>query len=310
MIGDINLPTVKIEERADNRTVFVVEPCYPGYGTTVGNALRRVLLGSLPGAAVIGVKIAGVDHEFSPINGLKEDAVQVILQAKKLRFRLTGEQTVTLKLKATKAGEVTGKDIELPAGVELINEDLVLGTLSGKDGFEMDIIVAPGRGYKTTEEIDEENFSIGTIAVDASFSPVQRVAYTVEPTRVGEMINYDKLTIDVLTDGTIDPETALRESAQILANQLSVFGAEIKDMTQIVAESKTEEDTQRDYTVDEINLSIRTTNALHNNGLETVSDILAVGPDKLSEMKGLGAKALDELTEKLEELGLKFEENN
>lgn len=308
MIADINLPTVKIEERAGNRTVFVIEPCYPGYGTTIGNAMRRVLLGSLSGAAVVAVKIAGVDHEFSPVEGVLEDAVQIILQAKKLRFKLHQDEPITLKLKVSKAGEVKGSDIDLPSNVELINDDIVLAHVADKGTLEMEIQVAPGRGYRSSEEIDEENFSIGTIAVDASFSPVQRVSFAVEPTRVGEMINYDKLTLDVLTDGTINPEDAVRESAQILANQLAVFGAEIKDMTTLLAESAPVGGDIRDFTVDEINLSIRTTNALHNNDLEKVSDILSVGPERLSEMKGLGAKALDEITAKLDELGLKFNE--
>lgn len=305
-MAEINLPTVKIEERAENRTIFVVEPCYPGYGTTIGNAMRRVLLGSLPGASVVAVKIMGVDHEFSPVPGVQEDAVQIILQVKKLRFKLHQNEPITLKLKASKAGEVKGSDIDLPSNVELINTDLVLAHVADKGTLEMEIRVAPGRGYQTTEQIDEEGFSIGTIAVDASFSPVQRVSFNVEPTRVGEMINYDKLTLDVLTDGTITPEDAIRESAQILANQLAVFGAEIKDMTTLIAESGQGASDMRDYTVDEINLSIRTTNALHNNNLEKVSDIIAAGSDKLSEMKGLGAKALDEVTAKLDELGYKF----
>lgn len=308
MIADINLPSVKIEERAGNRTIFVVEPCYPGYGTTIGNAVRRVLLSTLQGAAVIAVKINGVDHEFSPVEGVKEDAVQIVLQVKKLRFKLHQDEPITLKLKVSKAGEVKGSDIELPSNVELINGDIVLAHVADKGTLEMEIRVAKGRGYTASESMDEESFSIGTIAVDASFSPVQRVSFSVEPTRVGEMINYDRLTLDVLTDGTMSPEDAIRESAQTLANQLAVFGAEIKDMTTLMAEQATESHDVRDFTIDEINLSIRTTNALHNNSIEKVSDILAIGADRLGEMKGLGAKALDELTAKLEELGLKFNE--
>ncbi len=306
MMPEINLPTIKIEERADNRTVFVVEPCYPGYGTTLGNALRRVLLSSLPGAAVIAVKIAGVDHEFSPITGVKEDAVHIILELKKLRFQLHQDEPVTLHLKATKAGEVKASDIELPSTVELLTPDIVLANVAEKGALDMEIQVAKGRGYVASEAMDEANFSIGTIAIDASYSPVQRVSFAVEPTRVGEMINYDKLTIDILTDGTLDPEEALRSSAQILANQLAAFGAEIQDLTQIQAQSAAASTNIKDFTIDEINLSIRTTNALHNNEINTVADILSVGSDKLSEMKGLGAKALDEITTRLEELGVSF----
>ncbi len=306
MITEINLPTVKIEERADNRTVFVVEPFYPGHGTTIGNALRRILLSSLPGASVVAVKIAGVDHEFSPIPGVIEDAVQVILNLKKLKFQLNTDEPVTLHLKVSKGGPVLASAIEIPSQVELLTPDQHLATVSDKGTLEMDIQIAPGRGYMASEEMDEGSFSIGTIAVDAAFSPVQRVSFNIEPTRVGEMINYDKLVLDILTDGTVTPEEALKESAQILARQLSIFGANIEDLEVESEKSEATSGNVRDFSIDEINLSIRTTNALQNNNLNKVSDILEVGAEKLSEMKGLGAKALDEISERLEELGISF----
>ncbi len=304
MIEEINLPAIKIEEKAENRTVFAIEPCYPGYGTTLGNALRRVLLSSLPGAVIIGVKIKGVDHEFSPIQGVKEDAVQIILQLKKLRFKFHEEGPITIKLNSSKLGDVTGADFELPGNVELINPEVVLARVSEKGALEIEAQVARGMGYLSSEKIDERGFAIGTIAVDAAFSPVQRVSFEVEPTRVGEKINYDKLVLDVLTDGTITPEEAIKASAKILATQLTIFGADIEAIEEEVAEAVA--GVSKDYNVDEINLSIRTTNALVNNGIKKASEIIAIGPERLSEMKGLGAKALDEISERFTELGLSF----
>jgi len=306
MIEDISIPNIKIEEKALNRAVFVIEPCYPGYGTTLGNALRRVLLSSLPGAAVVAVKIAGVEHEFSPIPGITEDGVQVILNLKKLRFLLHDDGPVALKFKSAKTGEITGKELDIPSSVTLVNPDQYIATVAEKGALEMEIQVARGRGYLPSEAMDEKGFSIGTIAVDAAFSPVIKVMFNVEPTRVGEMINYDKLTLNVLTDGTITPEEAMRQSAQIFARQLSIFGVDLESLPVGEPQEEAAAIDAKDFSIDEVNLSVRTTNALTNNGISKVSEILELGPTRLSELKGLGAKALDEITSKLEELGLKF----
>src|SRR5680860_901651 len=186
----INIPKIKLEERAINRSVFVIEPFFPGYGTTVGNALRRILLSSLPGAAVIAVKIKGADHEFASVSGVKEDVVQIVLNLKKLRFMLHEDGPVTLKLNVSKGGEVKASDITLPSTVELMNPDNVIAHLSdSKSTLSMEIQVDIGRGYMPSTEMDGKAFSIGTIAIDASFSPVQKVAFLVEATRVAEMVN-------------------------------------------------------------------------------------------------------------------------
>lgn len=311
MLGEINVPNIKIQEKADNRTVFVIEPFFPGYGTTVGNALRRVLLGSLPGAAITAVKIVGVEHEFSPIPGVKEDAITVVLNLKRLRFELHEDGPVTIKLKVTKAGPVKASDFNLPSSVELINGDEIIATVADKGKLEIEIQVGRGRGYLPSEEIDDRNFTIGTIAIDAAFSPVERVSFKVEPTRVGEMINYDRLIIDILTDGTVTPDEALKQSAQILVDQLVIFGATPSDIeVPVSAGEEGEGEGRKDFEVDELNLSARTTNALTNNGINQVSDILSLGPEKLQEMKGLGAKAIDEITTKLNELNIKFSEES
>lgn len=306
MIDSINIPNIKIEEKALNRAVFVIEPCYPGYGTTLGNSLRRVLLSSLPGAAVVAVKIKGIDHEFSAIPGVKEDAVQVILNLKQLRFIMHEDGPISFTFKSSKAGDITGDDLNIPASVTLVNPDQYIANVSDKDALEMEVQIARGRGYIASEAMDEKGFSIGTIAVDAAFSPVVKVMFNVEPTRVGEMINYDKLTLNVLTDGTITPEEAVRESAKILAQQLSVFGVDLENLPVGEVEAESESANAKDFNIDEINLSVRTTNALTNNGIKKVSEILEIGAEKLSEMKGLGAKAIDEIADKLDELGIKF----
>ncbi|MDD5605812.1 MAG: DNA-directed RNA polymerase subunit alpha [Patescibacteria group bacterium] len=304
----INIPNIKVQEKADNRMVFVIEPFFPGYGTTVGNGLRRVLLSSLPGAAVIAVKIKGIDHEFSPIPGVKEDAVQVILNLKSLAFKMHDEETVSMKLKSTKAGTVTGRDIAVPSNVELINPDTEIATLASNSTLEIEIWIRPGRGYTPSEDIVITDMPVGTIAVDAAFSPIEKVAFKVEPTRVGEVTNYDKLTLDVLTDGTIAPNDALKQSAQILVDQLTIFGATPADIEEVAKTLKVETTDSKDYSIEEMNFSLRTSNALLNNGIKNVSDILNLGPEKLAELKGLGQKALDEIVNKLEELGLKFKE--
>lgn len=310
MTESINIPNIKLDEKAINRSVFVIEPFFPGYGTTVGNALRRILLSSLPGAAIVAVKIKGADHEFAPIIGVKEDAVQVVLNLKKLRFKLHEEGPVTLKLNVSKGGEIKASDITLTSSVELMNPDAVIAHLSdSKSNLTLEITVDNGRGYMPSTEMDDKAFSIGTIAIDASFSPVQKVAFTVEPTRVGETVNYDRLTIDILTDGTIAPEEALKQSAQILTDQLGVFGATPSEIVIETEDTVEEKGDARDFGIDEINLSVRTTNALNNNGFKKVGDILSVDPNELQELKGLGAKALDEITSKLNEFGLKFDKS-
>lgn len=304
----INIPNIKVQEKADNRMVFVVEPFFPGYGTTIGNALRRILLSSLSGAAITAVKIKGVDHEFSAIPGIKEDAVQVILNLKNLSFKMHDEQSVNMKLKVSKAGTITGKDIDVPSNVELINPEVEIATLSSNSTLDMEIWVQAGRGYVPSEDIAMQDLPIGAIALDASFSPVEKVAFKVEPTRVGEVTNYDKLTLDILTDGTIVPNDALKQSAQVLVDQLTIFGATPADIEEAAKALKVETSSTKDYNIEEMNFSLRTSNALMNNGIKTVNDILGLGAEKLGELKGLGAKALDEIMNKLEELGLSFKE--
>lgn len=207
-----------------NEGVLTVEPCSPGYGTTVGNALRRVLLSSLPGAAVTSVKIKGVDHEFSTIDHVKEDVVEIILNLKSLRMKLHSEEPVKVFLKASGEKAVTAKDFETNSSVDFVNPDQVLCTLTDKKAnLEMEVTIGPGRGYRTTEDRAKEKLELGNIAIDALYSPILNVSYKVEATRVGEKTDYDKLVLKVETDGTIDPKDAITKSVQILLDHFNLL---------------------------------------------------------------------------------------
>lgn len=210
-------------ERTNDGTL-VIEPCFHGYGTTLGNALRRVLLSSLPGAAVVAVKIKSVNHEFQAIENVKEDALEIILNLKSLRLKAFSDEPITLKLSVSGEKVVTAADIEPNADVEIVNPDLKLFTITDQKGkVEMELTVRKGRGYSSTEERARETSDLGTIAIDALFSPVRNVGYRVEDTRVGEITNYDKLVMTIETDGTITPEDAVKQSAQILMDHFSLL---------------------------------------------------------------------------------------
>lgn len=213
-----------IEGDRPNQGTLVVEPCSPGYGTTVGNALRRVLLSSLPGAAITSVKIKGVDHEFSTIKNVKEDVVEVILNLKALRMKLHAEEPVKLFLNASGEKTVTAADFEKNADVDIIDPEHVICTLTDKNAsIEMEVTVGPGRGYRSTEERAKEKLELGNIAIDALYSPVLNVSYKVEATRVGEKTDYDKLLLHVETDGTIDPKDAIQQSVTILLDHFNLL---------------------------------------------------------------------------------------
>ncbi len=205
----------------DHESVLTVEPLHHGYGTTVGNTLRRVLLSSLPGAAVVGMKIKGVQHEFSAVTGVKEDVLEIMLNLKQMRMKVHTEEPVTLKLTASKEGVVTASQIAPNSDVEIMTPDLVLCTLTDAISFEMDIVVSRGRGYMPTEEREEASTEIGMIGVDAMFSPVRQVGLRIENTRVGEITNYDKLIMNILTDGTVTPQEAVEHATKILLNHFT-----------------------------------------------------------------------------------------
>lgn len=220
-----------IKDKDPRKATLIVEPCYPGYGTTVGNALRRVLLSSLPGAAVVAVKIQGVDHEFATIPNVQEDVVQIILNLKQLRLKVFSAETVRLTLEAQGEKDVTAEDITASADVEIINTDLHIAELTSKDAkLSMEIFVRQGRGYVPIEEREEEIKEIGVIQIDSVFTPVRNVGYRVEDMRVGHKTNYDRLTMNIETDGTIDPADALKQATQILLDHFNlVLNANIEE---------------------------------------------------------------------------------
>ena len=253
----IPLPTkIELAESKKDWAKFIVEPCYPGYGTTLGNALRRVLLASLPGAAITAVKIEGVDHEFSTIPYIKEDIVAIILNLKLLRFKLHGDEAVALTLSVKGEKVVTAADFKGSSMIEVANSKQVIATLTDKAAsLSMEIIVNPGRGYVPVENREKESFDVGWIAIDSVYTPIKTVNYTVEHVRVGQITNYDRLLLEIETDGTIKPEEALTSSAQILVEHFTMF-ASLKPIAEIGAlkkkrtKAKKSEETAADATLD------------------------------------------------------------
>jgi len=308
MLHEIHLPEVKTVKEDGNIVTFAIEPLYPGYGMTLGNSLRRVILSSLPGAAVTAVKIEGVNHEFSTIKNVKEDVVEIILNLKKLCVKSFNDEIVSLKLVASGEGVVTAKQFEKNADVEIVNPELVIATLDNKSAkLELEIFVEKGRGYVPVEKRDGNKLGVGVIAVDALYSPIRRVRYNVESTRVGQMTDLDKLILEVESNGVITPAEAVKQASDILVDHFSVISGR-----KVAGEAECPEvvgsDEGSDILIEEVNLSPRTTNALINNDIKTVADILKLTDGELRTLKGFGSKAYDEVKEKLVELGFEVSE--
>lgn len=298
---EITLPSITPKDATKAEGQFVVEPLYPGYGTTVGTALRRVLLSSLPGAAITSVKFTGVDHEFSTVPGVKEDVIEILLNLKQVRFRLSGDEPVTVSLTKKGAGKVTAKDIEGTDRLEVVSKDAPIATLSDKKAaFDAELTIEKGRGYFPTERREEQKLPVGTIALDAIFTPVKRVNFQVENTRVGQMTNFDRLILNVVTDETISPEDAVKEAAQTLVSQFQL----LVDPEAVTAAAAAEEPAGDETAVEDAGLSARTANALLGNDLKTMQQVAALPEDQLNSLKGLGEKAVEEVKAKLAELGL------
>lgn len=291
---------VTVNPDKDNSAEVIIEPLPRNFGHTVGNALRRVLLNSLPGAAAIRVKIAGVSHQFSTLDGLQEDILEFILNLKELNFQLGDQDMVKVKLLASGKKTVTAKDLELPAGVTVSDPSKVLAHLtSPKSKLSAVITVAKGTGYVSSEEhtVDE----IGVIPLDASFSPIVNVTYTVESTRVGRHTDYDKVRLNLVTNGTIDPETAVRQAAEILSR----FFIQVHSPAPIEEEpSKTAKEKAPDGFVEDLDLPTRTTNALKKGGYEKLKDLAEASISDLNQVKNLGDKSVQEIVKKLKSKGI------
>jgi DNA-directed RNA polymerase subunit alpha len=316
MANHIHTPgLVAVDDHSDNSATFTVEPLHNGYGMTLGNSLRRVLLSSIAGAAVTSFKIEGVTHEFTTVPGVKEDVVDIMLNLKGIRFRVYGNEVQSLRIVKKGKGVVTAKDISTNADVEVVNPEHVIATVDDdKANFTMDLTVEIGRGYRTIEEGTAKKAS-DMIALDAVFTPVLRVRYKVENTRVGQVTDLDKLLLTVETDGSITPRDAFEEAAAILVNQYTALAGKTRVAVPEVATVGTaasgaaddaagDESSALNTSVEDMNLSARTYNALVNNDIHTVRDLLSLSDAELRDLKGFGSKALDEVKEKLAELEL------
>jgi len=308
MLYDIHTPELKKIKSEDNRASFAVEPLYSGYGMTLGNSLRRVLLSSLSGAAATAVKIDGASHEFSSLDGVNEDVVEIILNLKRLRFKVYSDEPQTVTISKTGKGEVTGADIQTSADVEVVNGAQHIATIDGaKTKLQMEIRVEKGRGYVPVEQREGEKLEVGMIAMDALYSPIIRVRYNVENTRVGQITDLDKLVLEVETDGTVTPEDAVAQAASILVGQFSVVAGNPVVPGAVSGEEAVEAGGDN-VMIEEINFTPRTSNALINNDIKTVKELRQLTDAELRELKGFGSKAYDEVKEKLAELGFNQED--
>jgi DNA-directed RNA polymerase subunit alpha len=308
---EIEKPRIECVETAENGTYgkFVIEPLERGYGITLGNALRRILLSSLPGVAANSIKIDGVLHEFSTIHGVKEDVAELILNIKGLALKMTGEGSRTVYIDAQGPGEVTGADIRTDGDIEVVNKDIHIATLDDDARLYMELNVNKGRGYVSQSKNKTDDKPIATIPVDSIYTPVKRVNYSVENTRVGQITDYDKLTIEIWTNGTIRPDEAIGLSAKILIEHFKLFMTltDHADNVEIMVEK--EEDKKEkvlEMTIEELDLSVRSFNCLKRAGINTVQELTERSMDDMMKVRNLGKKSLEEVEQKLEALGLSF----
>jgi DNA-directed RNA polymerase subunit alpha len=322
---DFQIPRITAETVEDNRGQFVVEPLDRGFGYTFGNSLRRVLLASLAGAAVTSVRIEGVAHEFSTVKGVTEDVTDIVLNLKGIVCRMHSDATeIEAPLVVTGPGEITARDIDLPSGVEILNPDAHIATLEKKTKLEMYMTIGRGRGYRPAEDNKSPDQPIGVIPIDSIFSPVRRVAYSVEQARVGQRTDFDRLTLDIETDGSIDPQAALREAAEILISSLSIFTDEdrIEELRAgpggmsaldngaggagavIGGPAGRGGSPMDDILIEELELGVRSYNCLKRAGIQTVGDLVSKSEGELAAIPNFGKKSIDEVIETLTQRGL------
>lgn len=301
-----NPALANIDEHSTTSATFVVEPLHAGYGNTLGNSLRRVLLSSIEGAAIVAFRIEGATHEFTTVAGVKEDVVDIMLNLKNVRLKVHTDQPIELRLEKKGAGVITAGDITTSADVEIVNPEQVIATIDDpKKSVIFDLVVEAGRGYRTIEESSESRLHSDMIALDAVFSPVLRVRYKVDNTRVGQETNLDKLLLTVDTDGSISPRDAFEEAAAILVNQYTALaGSTTVEAAPALGQVAEDDASELNTSIEELNLTARTANALVNNDIRTVHDLVTLTEQDLRELKGFGSKALDEVKDKLAELEL------
>ena len=312
---DFNKPKIEIAEMSEDKKYgrFVVEPLERGYGTTLGNSLRRIMLSSLPGAAVSQVKIDGVLHEFSSIPGVKEDVTEIIMNIKSLAIKNSSEtnEPKTAYIEFEGEGVVTAVDIQVDQDIEIMNPDQVIATLNGgaDSKLYMELTITKGRGYISADKGKKEDMPIGMIAVDAIYTPVERVNMTVEDTRVGQVTDYDKLTLDVFTNGTLAPDEAVSLAAKVLSAHLSLF-VDLSENAKSVEVMSVQEDNEKEkvmeMNIDELELSVRSYNCLKRAGINTVEELCSKTSEDMMKVRNLGRKSLEEVLAKLKELGLQL----
>jgi len=322
---DFQIPRITTENVEENRGSFTIEPLDRGFGYTFGNSLRRVLLSSLAGAAVTSVRIEGVAHEFSTIKGVKEDVTDIVLNLKGIVCRMHSDATeVEAPLVVTGPGDITAKDIDLPAGVEILNPDAHIATLEKKTKLELYITIGRGRGYTPAEDNKSPDQPIGVIPIDSIFSPVRRVAYEVDQARVGQRTDYDKLTLDIETDGSLEPQAALREAAEILISHLAIFTDEdrIEELRGAmpgaldpsaqpagVAAAQRPASGMDEILIEELELGVRSYNCLKRAGIQTVGDLVSKSEGELAAIPNFGKKSIDEVVETLNARGLNLRDD-
>jgi len=306
-VWDTTKPKIEYAELSDTYGKFLVEPLERGFGVTLGNALRRVLLSSIPGAAVTSVKIENVLHEFSTIPGVVEDVTQLILNLKELSFKLHSDKPKLLRFDVRGKKDVTAGDLQPDAEVEILNPDLPIATLDGKNAhLVMELVVERGKGYVPAERHRKSEHVIGVIPVDSVFSPIQKVNYGVEDTRVGQATDYDRLVLEVWTDGSIRPEEAVQESSRLLIDYFRLFAGAAAGAEVAVGPQADESSKLATMPIEELDLSVRPYNCLKRAGINTVGDLLQRTEDEVVNVKNFGRKSLDEVKEKLAGLGLEL----
>ena len=303
----INNPALaEVVENGDNSATFIVRPLYPGYGNTLGNSLRRVLLSSIEGAAIVAFKVEGATHEFTTIEGVKEDIVDIMLNLKNIHVKAQLDEPVEIRLEKKGAGVITAADIKLSGDMEIANPQQVICTIDDpKKTLVIDMVVDMGRGYLSMEQASETRIHSDMIALDAMFGPVQRCRYKVEATRVGNDSTYQELALTVETNGTMTPREAFEEASAILVNQYTALAGSTTVASAPAPNMRDEnEDGGLSQSIEDLNLSARTANALVNNEIRTVRDLVSLSENDLKELKGFGSKALDEVRDKLMELSV------
>ena len=309
---DFERPNIEVAEISEDKKYgrFVVEPLERGYGITLGNSLRRIMLSSLPGAAVSQVKIEGVLHEFSSVPGVKEDVTEIIMNIKSLAIQNNSEtnEAKTAYIEYEGEGIVHASDIQVDQDIEILNPDLVIATLSGKDTkLYMELTITRGRGYVSADKNKHDDLPIGVIAVDSIYTPVERVNVTVENTRVGQITDYDKLTLDVFTNGTLVPDEAVSLAAKVLSEHLSLFidlSENAKTAEVMIEKEDDEKEKVLEMSIDELELSVRSYNCLKRAGINTVEELCNKTSEDMMKVRNLGRKSLEEVLAKLKELGL------